>query len=31
VHVETKVEGKGKLLSFDGEKLSAEDLTPTEE
>jgi len=31
VHIETKVEGKGKLISFDGEKLSAEDMTPTEE
>jgi stage V sporulation protein R len=25
VHIETRVEGKGKLLSFDGEKVGAED------
>ncbi|MHC4471108.1 MAG: SpoVR family protein [Planctomycetota bacterium] len=31
VHIETKVEGKGKLLSFDGEKTTAEDITSPEE
>jgi stage V sporulation protein R len=30
VHVETIVEGQGRLLSFDGERVSAEDITPTE-
>ncbi|MEN8148231.1 MAG: SpoVR family protein [Planctomycetota bacterium] len=31
VHIETNVEGKAVLLSFDGENHSGEDLTPTEE
>ena len=29
VHIETRVEGKGKLLSYDGERSGAQDLTPS--
>ena len=31
VHVETRVEEGGQLLSFDGEKVETTDLTPTED
>lgn len=29
VHIETKVEGKGQLISFDGEKTSMKEISPT--
>jgi stage V sporulation protein R len=29
VHIETRVEGKGQLLSFDGEKVETRDITPS--
>jgi len=31
VHIETKIEGKGRLFSFDGQDQSFEDMTATEE
>jgi stage V sporulation protein R len=30
VHLETRLDGSGKLLTYDGERSGIEDLTPSE-